>query len=378
MTRADPTPVASSRFFEACPEAVAVLDGSGSIQSVNRVWEQAMQQRQEEAVGRSLAERMHPHDHRWLPLNGAATQDAAPWDARWRGDDGVYRRMLWRVAPDPDEKEICFVVARDLERERERWMQWFRSEFINMAAHELNTPLTPVRLALEGLRMQAAPTLGQAGLRALELAERNMDRMARLVGDILDAARLHNCDLRLDRGPVDLASLVDAAVHANLPAAASVGVDLESEAMPDLVVEGDGRRLAHVLQHFVATALDLAPRGSTVHVTLSRDGDAAQVLVRHATPLLPKQRQRLFLPFTRPEDTAMMPKLDSGLGLYVSQGIIEMHGGKADAFSEEDGRGTLVFWLPLHKVDADQGEAGTRSGPLPAEPSVRRVRADRL
>lgn len=250
-----------------------------------------------------------------------------------------------------------------IEVERLREIDRFKTQFINAAAHELNTPLTPLRLQVHLLERLGRTEDAEARGRAVRILGRNVDRMALLVQDMLDVARLQSGRLLLSRGPVDVAQLVrDAAETYQAPAEAKQ-VRLVLEGPDRLMANLDGKRVSQILYNLVSNAVKYSPDGSPVVVRYSGDDRQVTVQVEDRGPgFTPKQHARMFLPFSQVH-TGDAAKPGTGLGLYISRGIAERHGGTLDAVSAGAGLGaTFTCVLPSAAAPAPP-PAGSEGGP---------------
>ena len=215
-----------------------------------------------------------------------------------------------------------------------------KTRFINTAAHELNTPLTPIRLSLASLKRQAPGN-------QLALLERNVERLTRLLHDVLEGARLQADHLRLDRRGMDLAALVREVVDEHQPAAVGHGLSLSVDAVASLPVLADAGRLHEVLMNLLSNAIKFTPPEGHVHVRAVADEATARVEVTDTgRGIKEPDLALLFQPFTQVGD--IQPAQGTGLGLYIARGIVEQHGGRLEARSAGEGRGaTFSFTLPL-------------------------------
>lgn len=227
-----------------------------------------------------------------------------------------------------------------------------RDEVMSALAHDLRSPLGVIQMQaalLEG-RLPGAEDdpESKVGQRAQSIL-RSAERMRRLLVDLSDFASLGAGRLKLAPRALVVPDLVHELVAAVRPAAAELGVALDSELAPDLPeLTGDRARLLQVLSHLVDNALEASPRGAAVTVRAARDGDAVRFSVEDCGPAIaPEQLSRLFdLPAPRGEKCG--GRRCGALVLAISRGIVEMHGGRIWATSPGDGGGTtLSFTVPL-------------------------------
>ncbi|MEK6976750.1 MAG: HAMP domain-containing sensor histidine kinase [Candidatus Thermoplasmatota archaeon] len=236
-----------------------------------------------------------------------------------------------------------------LELDRLRQLDRFKTEFINAAAHELNTPLTPLRLQVHMLQSSGRIDDAEARARALRILVRNVDRLMQLVQNMLDVARLQSGRSMLERAPVDVALLVRDAVDTYQALAQAKRVTLAVDGPATLVANLDGKRVSQILDNLVSNAVKFSPQDQAVLVRYA--GDDRQVTVHvedHGVGFTLDQRGRMFLPFSQAHRD-VLETAGTGLGLFISRGIAERHGGTLDGVSPGPGRGaTFTCVLPLH------------------------------
>ncbi|HLE96380.1 MAG TPA: HAMP domain-containing sensor histidine kinase [Candidatus Thermoplasmatota archaeon] len=245
-----------------------------------------------------------------------------------------------------DERHARLERQRELERLLE--IDAFKTQFLNNTAHELATPLTPVKLQIHLLKRGPQGSLTPEQVRGIEILDRNVERLERLVHETLDAARLQSSRLGLRKERIDMKRVVDDAVDLFREPAKQAGITLRAEAPAPIPVDADPGRISQVLVNLISNAIKFTPDGGSVVVEARAISDAARVSVRdNGVGLDPAQIARLFQPFSQVHDAGSRVVGGSGLGLYISRGIIELHGGTIQATSPGRGRGaTFSFVLP--------------------------------
>jgi signal transduction histidine kinase len=213
-------------------------------------------------------------------------------------------------------------------------------EFVALIGHELRNPLASLRGYAQLLARRK--TYSEA---AVEVIVEQVDRLNRLIGDLVDASRLERGRLELDRRPVDLIAVARRAVESARGYAEGQTIRLEAPAaLP--IGDWDHHRIGQVLQNLLSNALKYAPAGEVV-VRVEDRGDAAQVaVVDHGPGISSQALPRLFQRFYRAEDTAASDTTGLGLGLYISRGLVESHGGQIRVEPTPGGGATFVFELP--------------------------------
>jgi signal transduction histidine kinase/CheY-like chemotaxis protein len=285
---------------------------------------------------------------------------------------------ITRVSDDP----IRFTgFVRDLtvraqtEREREALLQRelsalreaeaanrAKDEFLATLSHELRTPLNAI---LGWTRMLIDGTLDERSrLKALQVIDRNAHLQARLVGDILDVSRTITGGLRLELQPVDLGTIIGAALDAVRPAADARGVQLHSrlEASARLT-EGDPQRLQQVVWNLLANAVKFTPSGGVVQVELAEVDDGVRIVVEdNGAGIDPAFLPHVFERFRQADGSISRRHGGLGLGLAIVRHLVELHGGTVQAASPGLGRGS-TFTVDLPRLDHTLGASTITSPP---------------
>lgn len=222
-----------------------------------------------------------------------------------------------------------------------------RDEFLQIASHELNTPLTPLALQLsnlerlafrEQLRMDELPAL-------LNAARRQVRRLSELARDLLDVTRLSQGRMQLSPFQMSLAEVAREAVDHFSPQAERDGCPLELVIEQDVVGRWDRGRIEQVFANLLGNALKYG-RGKPVRLEVGRSGDRARLAVRdEGVGIEPEALPRIFQKFERAATAHDFGGL--GLGLFITRQIVESHGGTIQVHSELGRGATFVVELPL-------------------------------
>ncbi len=243
-------------------------------------------------------------------------------------------------------------IAHDLS-ERKR-IERLKNEFIATLSHELRTPLTSIRGSLGLLAGGAAGDIPVTAKSLLDIANKNCDRLVRLINDILDVEKIESGTMRFEAVVQPLLPLVEQAVAATNAYASQfmVSFDLRSDA-GEMYVSVDADRVAQVMVNLLSNASKFAPPGDVVEVRLRRMGDRARLSVTdHGAGIPAEFRDRIFQKFAQADATDSRKKGGTGLGLNISRAIIEKHGGSIDFVSDPGLRTEFYFDLPLAPAPA--------------------------
>ncbi|HZE61407.1 MAG TPA: ATP-binding protein [Burkholderiales bacterium] len=238
-----------------------------------------------------------------------------------------------------------------------------KDEFLAMLGHELRNPL--------GAIANAAQLLGapdeESRVHARAVIGRQVQHLARMTDDLLDAARAMTGKIVLQRQPLDLAEAAARAL-ATLRAAGRSGQRRLAQQLEPVWIDADPTRIEQVFGNLLGNALKFTPEGGTITVSVAKDGDDAVLRVTDTgIGMPPELTARVFEPFVQGERPLDRSYGGLGIGLTLVRRLAELHGGSAAAASEGPGRGS-VFTVRLPAVRAPQ-MARQRVGAKPSTPA---------
>ncbi len=261
---------------------------------------------------------------------------------QWRR--GLITGRVWSFRDITDRVRAGRVQARLLEEAHEAVR--VRDDFLSIAAHELKTPLTPLRLQLE-LMKRSMTAKEPVPEERVEKALAQVHRLSALINDLVDATSVEAGRLKLRRTPVSLLELAREACSdfRSISPEHAFTCELPPE---DVVVLGDRDRLLQVLANLLENAIKYSPLGGTVRVAVSHVQDAAVLTVTDAGMGIPQEEQtRLFERFFRARNAPVSGFGGLGLGLYICRDIIERHDGHIWVESELGRGSTFHVSLPV-------------------------------
>ncbi|HEX2049658.1 MAG TPA: ATP-binding protein [Actinomycetota bacterium] len=246
--------------------------------------------------------------------------------------------------------------ARERERalvQRLREADRTKTEFVSMLAHELKGPMTAVKGFGEALRDDWSSLDDARRGHIVDVLVREIERVSRLVNDLLDVSRMEAGTVRYELEPTSLPELVDGIldVHPSLTATHLV----EGDVPPDLPkVLADRDRLRQILLNLLTNATRYSPDGTRVMVSARVADDDRHVEVTvsdEGIGIAPEDRERVFSKFVMLPKPGWVKK-GTGLGLYITKGIVEAHGGRIWAESEPGRGSSFRFTLKIASDDA--------------------------
>jgi len=329
------------------------------------------------------------HQTHWLPLmqvQGSVSEVLL--DMRQRQGQALpmlfnaVRRMHDGVAYD----EIAVFVASD-RRKYEQQLQLARREagelndqlaaadrrkdaFLATLAHELRNPLAPIRNVLEVLRLAQ---LDDPQLRwARDVLGRQVGHLTHLVDDLMEVSRITRGRLELRRASVELAPVVEAALHGVASLAAQSGHEVHVAQWPQPIwLDADATRLAQMIANLLTNAVKYTPASGSIWLAVACTDDDVRISVRDSgIGIAPEHLDTVFDMFSQLEPALSRAQGGLGIGLSLVRGLAELHGGSISARSDGVGQGsTFELRLPLPAVPLEPAVApdrrllaGTREG----------------
>jgi two-component system, chemotaxis family, CheB/CheR fusion protein len=223
-----------------------------------------------------------------------------------------------------------------------------REEFLAMLAHELRGPLAPIRNAFEIWRRGDASATAEQ--EAQGIMDRQLEKQARLVDDLLDISRITRGDIALQKEPIDLAHTVRRAVEGTRNQLDSRQHELTVTLPADIVmVEGDAARLEQVISNLLTNAAKYTEPKGRIALTLERQGEEAVVaVVDNGIGIAPELLPKVFDPFVQAKRSLDRSEGGLGIGLTLVRRLVELHRGRVEAKSGGLLHGSeFVVHLPL-------------------------------
>ena len=236
---------------------------------------------------------------------------------------------------------------RDVER--------LRRDLVANVSHELKTPISALRAHLENL----LDGVERPDRDTLQVMLQQSERLSRLVDQLLDLSRLESGDIPLERGPLDLSSLVSEVLsEVQVSARRTVARNEVSVNLPP--VWADRERIHQVLFNLLDNALRFTGEGGAVTVTARRNGSWCEVAVEDTGPGIPDEHLPfVFERFYRADHSRSRGEGGTGIGLAIARSVVDAHGGRIWAESEVGKGSRFTFSLPLSPAQTVQPEPVT-------------------
>ncbi len=284
---------------------------------------------------------------------------------------------------DSKENGVAFVLditdRKSVEKERDRLFErerkarkeaeianTIKDEFLAVLSHELRTPLNSI---LGWSKLLRTRNLNEKTTNhALETIERNAKLQTQLIEDLLDVSRILRGKLNLNICPVNLVTVVEAALETVQLAAQAKSIQIQTIFDPNLgQVMGDPNRLQQVIWNLLSNAVKFTPTGGRVEIRLMEAGNQAQIQVSDTGKgISPEFLPYVFDYFRQADSTITRTFGGLGLGLAIVRKVVEMHGGNVQAESPGEGSGT-TFTVELPLLARSEQVMSNENEPSPGE-----------
>jgi CheY-like chemotaxis protein len=239
-----------------------------------------------------------------------------------------------------------------------------KDEFLAMLAHELRNPLAAVANAAALLKSSNV----EEHTWASEVIERQSGQLAHLIDDLLDVSRITTGKIRLRREIIDAGAVLDRARDSVRPLMAERGHTFTHEYVSgDLWIEADPTRMEQIVLNLLTNAAKYTPPGGKIELTAGRRENEVFITVRdNGIGVAPQLLPEMFQLFTQGERSIARSEGGLGIGLTIVQRLVEMHGGRVEAYSEGLNSGsTFTIHLPVARrgIASDGRKAPSASAP---------------
>jgi signal transduction histidine kinase/DNA-binding response OmpR family regulator len=329
--------------LESLEEGIAVFDEAGTLITANDAYARLLDlpetlRRNGSPLGAHAenisAKNSGPEGSRLLRALSGADGDTIELQSR----QGRTLSLSSRLSA---QRRRIIVTCADVTDRRE--VERLKDEFVSTVSHELRTPLTSITGSLGLLAGGAAGELPPRAARLVEIAHKNVDRLSRLVNDLLDIDRIESGQLEFRRERIDLRTVAAHAVEQNRPYAERYEVMLDCQVLstPAPVI-GDSDRLLQAATNLISNAVKYSPAGGWVTVAVTNREGRARLSVTDRGPGIPESfRKALFQRFAQADASDRRARQGTGLGLSIALAIVGRHGGSIEV-ETESGKGTTM------------------------------------
>ncbi|QQL49498.1 PAS domain S-box protein [Mucilaginibacter ginkgonis] len=327
---------------------IAVSDETSKANYFSKAWTDMTGRPLADLIEFGWTDLLHPEDrNRYLKIYLDAFRDKIEFngDFRIRDKNGDYRWLLANGQPRfrPDGTFAGYIAScADITEQKDAERR--KDDFISIASHELKTPITALKGAVQLLsRLKDKPDSPMLP-KMIDQAAKSTNKVTTLIDDLLNATRMNEGQMTLNKTNFSVAELLDGCcTHVRLEGK----YQLVFEGDRDLEVFADEQRVDQVIVNFVNNAVKYASESTEIFLKAEREGDHAKISVRDTGPGIPKEKlEHLFDRYYRADHTGSQYS-GLGLGLYISAEIVKRHGGEIGVDSHLGQGSTFWFTLPL-------------------------------
>jgi signal transduction histidine kinase len=247
-----------------------------------------------------------------------------------------------KVRERTQELYVANEKLKDLDR--------LKSDFVSNVSHELKTPLTAIKGAVDLILREVTGSLNEKQTHYLTRVRSNTQHLAGLISDLLDLSKIEAGKIEFQSTRVSLGGLVHEVVETLRPIAAEKPLELEVTAhKPAVLVWADRDKVTQILTNLIGNAIKFTPpHGKVMVSSASNDTDWVRVSVSDTGPGIPAdERERIFEKFYQVAVNGGPKPKGTGLGLAISKVLVELHGGRIWVESEPSRGSIFCFTLPL-------------------------------
>jgi signal transduction histidine kinase len=232
---------------------------------------------------------------------------------------------------------------------RLRELSAMKEEFLALTTHDLRSPLTVISGVINFFTSGRLGDITPEQKNMVAMMERNTQNLIELVNDLLDASKIESGTMRLDAATIELRGLVSELQEQLQPLAHEKEIALEEDVPEDLPpLRADRAKLRRIVVNLVSNALKFTPKGGRVRLGAAREGSFVRVSVADTGVGIPREDLHdIFDKYAQARSRATRSEKGTGLGLYITRQLVELHGGKISVQSEVGKGSTFSFTIPI-------------------------------
>lgn len=334
-------------IIESAPDVICSIDADGRFVTANPAVQEHWGYTPQEVRGMRFSELIVPEDVQ------KATQfldrlrderESGSIECRIAHKKGHDAHMVWAVRWSPED-HVLFCVVHDISERKE--LEQLKQHFMAMVSHDLRTPLNSVKNFLGMLNTPIYGQLSEKGGVRKQAVELEIDRLNRLIDDLLDLEKLEAGKMELELKPTRISSILTLAFEAVRGVAEKKNIEIVIP-KDEHEVNMDGERIIQVLVNLLSNAVKFSPEGSTIKVGAELTAEHLKFSVKDSGNGLPEGAEKtLFSRFKQFAKGPDAPK-GSGLGLAICKEIVAAHSGNIGVESVPQKGCTFWFTIPVN------------------------------
>lgn len=339
-------------MIHSMAEGLVVVNDKGEVLLMNPAAERLLDVKKEEKIGKPIMGDISEQHLISLVKNISGSEEKEILINSQSENTKKILRASNAVIEDESGHTIGMVsILSDVTKEKE--LEELKSEFVAKISHELRTPLNSVQETIALLLDKVVGNINSDQERILSIGKRQIQRLSRLINDLLDLSKMEAQKLRLDRKPFQLEEWLRQTVAGFEVWANNKKIKLETRCPSEpLEIEADQDRLTQVVTNLIGNSMKFTPAGGKITIEAKKIQDREPVYlnvsVRDTGLGIPKQEQpKIFDKFVQLSSSMTSTSGGAGLGLTISKEIVELHGGRIWVESEEGKGSCFIFEIPV-------------------------------
>jgi len=365
-----------SRAIEQSPAVVVITNTAGNIQYANPKFQKVTGYSQEEVIGKNprilksgtLSKSIYKQlwdtvssGNEWSGEFQNKKKDGTPyWESALispvKNSEGVITNFI-KVAEDVTARKETEARLKNAKEELElknlelQKLDKLKSEFVSTVSHELRTPLSITKEGISLILDEIPGKINEQQSRVLVTAKNNIDRLARIISDLLDISKIEAGKVELKKETINIVSLVRQVIQAFEPKIAEKKLSIKINAPKNVVnAYADSDRVVQIITNLVSNALKFTKEGRIEISVLDKDGDVECSVADTGIGIAKENIPKLFEKFQQFGRVAGPGEKGTGLGLSIAKALVGLHKGKIWIESEIDKGTTITFSIPKGKV----------------------------
>lgn len=259
-------------------------------------------------------------------------------------------RLMSRQKQEQEIQSKLTQVEHKIQVEQLEQVNRLKTEFVSVISHELRTPLVSIQGYAEILNMDSK-NLTEEQKEEIDEIHKNARILNSIISDLLDTQKLELDRLILSKSQVDINKLIDNMIFGFKPTTAKKSVLLENRIKDRIILNCDETRLVQILNNLIKNAIEaINHKNGIITITAQKETEKVVFSVKdNGTGMSKQQLDNLFKKFYQSDTSLARKKGGSGLGLYISEQLVKLHGGKIWAESELGKGTTFYFSIPIEK-----------------------------
>ncbi len=339
------------RTFNSITDLIFIQDRDSTIVKVNKAFAAAMKAKPEEIIGKKCHEVVHGQNFSWPGCPFQAMEKTGKAHSEEVDDPHIGIPLLITVSPifDEEGKIVGAVhIAKDI-TERKK-VEKLKDEFISTVSHELRTPLSIIKEGVSLIADEIPGKVNQKQKNILKMGSENIDRLARIINNLLDISKIEAGKLKLEKSLVDIRQMVRTICEEWKIESKKKEQDLDCS-VPDIPVNisVDPDKITQVLDNLVSNAIKYTSEKGRIKIELIDSKNDVEISISDTGQGISKNDlPKVFTKFQQFGRVAGPGAKGTGLGLAITKNLVEEHGGTIKVKSKLGKGSKFIFTLPKY------------------------------